>query len=127
MRELNQSRRTFLNQGVAIGAASWAKLVLPSIAVLSQAACSARDDKVAFVMLSDAEAVEFEAIAARIMPTTDTPGAREAGVIHFLDQTFATFNARMVLRLPSGIGSAGRTATRPTCARCAEPSREQTR
>ena len=96
MNKPDQSRRTFVIQGAALAGASWAKLVVPSLAVLSQAACSARDDKVAYVTLSDTEAVEFEAIAARIMPTTDTPGAREAGVIHFFDQTFATFNARML-------------------------------
>ena len=92
MRELDKSRRTFLNQSAALVGASWAKLVVPSLGALSQAACSAKVDKVSYVTLSEAEALEFEAIAARIMPTTNTPGAR---VIHFFDQTFATFNARM--------------------------------
>lgn len=96
MNELDKSRRAFLNQGAALAGATWAKLVLPSLAALSQAACSARDDKVSYVTLSDDEAVEFEAIAARIIPTTDTPGAREAGVIHFFDQTLGTFNAGML-------------------------------
>ena len=40
-------------------------------------------------MLSAEEAAEFAAIAARIIPTTDTPGATEAGVIYFLDEAFA--------------------------------------
>jgi len=90
------SRRNFLKSSAGIAGASWAKLVLPSLAALSQTACTARDDKVSFSTLSDDEAVQFEAIAARILPTTDTPGAREAGVIHFFDQTFATFNAGML-------------------------------
>ena len=34
-----------------------------------------------------------EAIAAQIIPTDDTPGAREAGVIYFIDRALATFAA----------------------------------
>lgn len=37
-------------------------------------------------------AAEVEAIAAQIIPTTDTPGAREAGVIYFIDRALATFD-----------------------------------
>ncbi len=31
----------------------------------------------------------MEAMTARLIPTTDTPGAREAGVIHFIDRAFS--------------------------------------
>jgi gluconate 2-dehydrogenase gamma chain len=41
------------------------------------------------VILGPDEARDFAAIAARIIPTTDTPGATEAGVIHFIDKAFA--------------------------------------
>ncbi len=41
--------------------------------------------------LTRAQAREFEAIAARIIPTDETPGAREAGVIWFIDQALAGF------------------------------------
>lgn len=54
-------------------------------------------------MLQDAEAIELEAIAARLIPTTDTPGAREAGVIYFFDQSFGTFNAPMLPMLRGGL------------------------
>src|SRR6266566_3332626 len=37
------------------------------------------------------EAAEIEAITARIIPTDDTPGAREAGVLYFIDRGLATF------------------------------------
>ena len=36
-------------------------------------------------------AAEIEAIAAQIIPSTGGPGAREAGVIYFIDQALATF------------------------------------
>ena len=38
------------------------------------------------------EAREIEAIAAQIIPADDTPGAREAGVIYFIDRALATFH-----------------------------------
>ncbi len=35
---------------------------------------------------------EIEAIASAIIPTDETPGAREAGVIYFIDRALATFD-----------------------------------
>jgi len=43
-------------------------------------------------ILDAAEAKEIEAIAAQIIPADDTPGAREAGVIYFIDHALATFD-----------------------------------
>jgi len=37
------------------------------------------------------QAAEVKSISARIIPTTDTPGAREAGVIFFIDRALITF------------------------------------
>lgn len=83
-----------MQSGVALAGGSWLKFSVPGLAAMSQAACGAREESRQFTILSNAEATEIEAIAARILPTTDTPGAREAGVIWFFDQTFGTFNAR---------------------------------
>lgn len=41
--------------------------------------------------LTQAEAAEIEAFAGRIIPTDDTPGAREAGVVYFIDRSLSTF------------------------------------
>jgi len=38
-----------------------------------------------------AQATEIEAMASRIIPTDDTPGAKEAGVLYFIDNTMTTF------------------------------------
>lgn len=97
------SRRSFLEHSAGIAGASWAKAVIPGIVAISQAACTAKKEAAPFTILDAAEATEFEAIAARIIPLTDTPGAREAGVIYFLDQTFGTFNAPMLPMLRSGL------------------------
>jgi gluconate 2-dehydrogenase gamma chain len=45
-----------------------------------------------FKSFSSSEAAEIEALAAQIIPSTDSPGAREAHVIHFIDQALATFD-----------------------------------
>ncbi len=45
-----------------------------------------------FEALDASMAAEIEAIAARIIPSDSTPGAREAGVVYFIDRALATFD-----------------------------------
>ncbi|MDJ0813314.1 MAG: gluconate 2-dehydrogenase subunit 3 family protein [Woeseiaceae bacterium] len=82
------SRRLFLQSASALTGSTYLRILAPGIAAISQAACSARDQGAAFEVLGSTEARDFAAIAARIIPTTDTPGATEAGVIHFIDKAF---------------------------------------
>src|SRR6266436_4830980 len=49
------------------------------------------------------QAAEVEAIAAQIIPTDDTPGAREARVIYFIDRALATFAAEERAVLVEGL------------------------
>ncbi len=62
---------------------------LADIAAAQQHAKTAR----AFAYLSPVDAREIEALIAQIIPSDDgTPGAREAGCIHFIDRALATFD-----------------------------------
>lgn len=82
------SRRSFVRGAGAAAGTSVLRLSAPALAAAAQIACSRRDaagPSPQFVTLGAEEAATLEAIAARILPTTDTPGAREAGVIHFFD------------------------------------------
>ena len=97
------SRRSFLGRTAGVAGSAWLKVVLPSMAAISQAACTAKEEKAPFTILSDAEAQEFEAIAERIIPATDTPGARDAGVIYFFDQSFGSFNAPLLPMMRGGL------------------------
>ena len=79
------SRRDFVRSTGALAGGSALRLTAPLVAAAAQAACTARDEDAAFTTLTSAEALTLEAVAARILPTTTTPGAREAGVIYFMD------------------------------------------
>jgi gluconate 2-dehydrogenase gamma chain len=86
-------RRTmFVNSFKGLSAA-WVASNWPGIAAsqayAQQAAQSAQPAK--WGAFSPEEAVEVEAVAAQIIPTDDTPGAREARVIHFIDHALVTF------------------------------------
>lgn len=83
------SRRSFLQSTTSISAAAFLRLGAPAVAAISQAACSAKQEAAALRVLGAAEAADIAAIAARIIPTTGTPGATEAGVIYFFDNAFA--------------------------------------
>ena len=82
------SRRRFVQSAGAAAGASLLRISAVSIAAIAQTACNARDTGAAFSTLDAAEAEDFAAIAARLIPTTDTPGATEAGVIHFYDRAW---------------------------------------
>jgi len=87
------SRRGFLSQGLTGISAAWISAHWP--AMLSAASHARQAAKAAspakFEFLSPEQAREIDAIAARIIPTTDTPGAHEAGVVFFIDRALVTF------------------------------------
>lgn len=87
------TRRSFLQGSGGIVADALLKAGVPALAAVSQAACTARDQGAGFETLTDAEAREIMAIAARILPTTDTPGATEAGAVYFFDKALGSFFA----------------------------------
>lgn len=95
-------RRLLGGSAVLLGAA-----VLPiQWSVLARAAESAAQALAAgapLQFLGAAEAADLEAMAARIIPTDETPGAREAGVIHFMDQAAGGFMAPALEGLRAGL------------------------
>ncbi|MDH4108348.1 MAG: gluconate 2-dehydrogenase subunit 3 family protein [Gammaproteobacteria bacterium] len=80
------NRRDFVCASGTLAGSSLIRLGTPAIMAAAGAACSARDAGEAFTTLGAAEARELDALSARILPTTDTPGAREAGVLYFMDK-----------------------------------------
>jgi hypothetical protein len=82
------SRRRFLSSAGAMVGTAMLRIGPVAAAAIAQAACTARDEGAQFVTLGPDEAADFAAIAARLIPTTTTPGATEAGVIHFYDRAW---------------------------------------
>ncbi len=89
------SRRRFLEKGVTGLSAVWFSThwaaLLAAAEHVRHAAQSAVPSK--FDFFSPEEAKEIDAITARIIPSDETPGAREAGVVYFIDRGLATFGA----------------------------------
>jgi len=98
-------RRAFLRASGGIAGGAWLALQAPGLLAIAEAAAAARDAGLGFRHLSPAEAAGLEAIAARIIPTDETPGAREAGVIHFIDQALGEFLADTAGELRAGLDS----------------------
>ena len=101
----NVSRRRFLKSSGALTGASLLKIGVPTLIAITEAACSAKQEAAPFTVLSIADAADLAAIAARIMPSTDTPGATEAGVIYFIDRALGAEMQGMQKSLQSGLGS----------------------
>jgi len=89
----NLSRRDFLSRGGAAVSAVWLSAHWPAIVAASQRAHQAAKSSAPpkFQFFTPEEAAEIDAISARIIPSDETPGAREAGVVYFIDRALATF------------------------------------
>ena len=91
------SRRAFLVAladalGVSTVALSWPEVA--SAAHKAHAAVQVSDTPPPR-FFTTADAADVDAIAATIIPDGAAPGAREAGVIHFIDRALSTFFSRL--------------------------------
>lgn len=88
------SRRLFLIQSLTGLSSAWLALRLPEIVAAQEHAhhVAAFAVPAKFEFFTPEQAKEVEAIAAQIIPTDDTPGAREAHAIFFIDRALTTFD-----------------------------------
>lgn len=110
MNDIQISRRAFLRQTGIAARNSLIVLSIPAIMSSSAAASEAKLENSAFKTLGAEEAAEFAAIAARIIPTDDTPGATEAGVIYFMDNVLGTTRAEILVPIREGLSELQATA-----------------
>jgi gluconate 2-dehydrogenase gamma chain len=87
------SRRNFLTRAGGAVSAVWLSAHWPAILAAAEHAHQAAKSAVPakFQFFSPEQAVEIDAITARIIPSDETPGAREAGVVYFIDHALTTF------------------------------------
>jgi gluconate 2-dehydrogenase gamma chain len=88
------SRRSVLAGSVAGLSSVWLATHWPGILAAQEhahtVAGSGRATTLGF--FSPDQAVEIESVAAQIIPKDETPGAREAGTIYFIDRALTTFD-----------------------------------
>jgi gluconate 2-dehydrogenase gamma chain len=113
METVNSTRRNFLlHIGGAAGAA-WITAQWPAMLAAAQHAHSAAkaNPAPAFEVLTPDQAIEIEAISSLIIPTDELPGAREAGVVYFIDRALKTFASEAKPVYDEGLAHLNRMAS----------------
>jgi Gluconate 2-dehydrogenase subunit 3 len=107
METVNLSRRSLLQTIAGIVATAITPLSWTDVAHAMDAASAAGQAgagaKLSF--LTAAEAADIDAVTAQIVPTNDSPGAREAGVVYFIDRALATFYSQLAADYRAQLGS----------------------
>lgn len=87
------SRRRFLAQGAGGLSAVWLSAHWPALLAAATHARQARQSAMPakFEFFGANEGKEIDAITSRIIPSDETPGAHEAGVVYFIDRGLTTF------------------------------------
>lgn len=87
------SRRRFLVSGATGISTAWVAANWPAALAAAQHAHNSAQatEPPPFQFFSPDQAKAIDALTARIIPADDTPGAREAGVVYFIDRALTTF------------------------------------
>jgi gluconate 2-dehydrogenase gamma chain len=87
----DSSRRAFLaSLGAGVGAV-WISARWSDVLAAGAHAASTSTQPTPFQHLTPAQGADLEAFCAQIIPTDDTPGAREARTAYFIDRALGTF------------------------------------
>ena len=108
------TRRRFLS--LLADAAKGSVIVLGMPAILSacqpgRESADTQTDSSEYTLLSAALALELDAATARIVPSDDTPGAREAGTVRFIDTVLADGRQEQLPILQAGVDDLNRLAS----------------
>lgn len=103
-------RRQFLRSSANAVSALWIAAALGELASGSALSCATPAQRSKWLVLTDAEAAGIDAIAALIIPGGATPGAREAGVVNFIDRSLDTFAAEQRPLFTAGVAELDRRA-----------------
>ncbi|MBS1818762.1 MAG: gluconate 2-dehydrogenase subunit 3 family protein [Acidobacteria bacterium] len=105
-----RSRREFLVQALTGAGAAWAATNYGGIEEAAAFAWQSPPSGAppTFAFFTAAQAADVEAMAAQIIPTDATPGAREARVIVFIDRILTTFEKDAQTDYTRGLAELGR-------------------
>ena len=98
-------RRMFLKLAGASLGAGWLAARWPEVLAAGDAAATARTADRGYATLDREAAADLAAIAECIIPSGETPGAREAGVVWFMDAALGGFMAGARAPVLEGLAS----------------------
>jgi len=127
MTKSGKTRRDFLKTGGAAFGSSWLAMNMPLIISAAQAAADNLQAGAAYKNLTAEEAIELGAWVDQIIPPDESPGARETGVVYFIDAALGGFMKETAPMLRQGLEEFQQTvrSTYPPHARLSELSFEQ--
>jgi gluconate 2-dehydrogenase gamma chain len=101
-----KSRRSFLIESATGLSAAWVAANYSGIVAAEEFVMEAAQSgqPTTFAFFTPEQAVEVDAMTAQIIPTDDTPGAREARVVSFIDRALVTFDSDRQGDYTQGLG-----------------------
>lgn len=100
-----QTRRDFVTTSTSALGGAWLMRLAPLIASTQACASEALREGLPFSTFTEREGADFDAFAARIIPSDDTPGAREAGAVYFADRSLTTWASDLLPIVRGGLGA----------------------
>ena len=100
-----RTRRDFVTISTSAVGAAWLMRLGPVIVAAQGCASEALREGIPFSTFTDREGTDFDAFAARIIPTDDTPGAREAGAVYFADRSLGGWAAELLPIVRAGLAA----------------------
>jgi gluconate 2-dehydrogenase gamma chain len=112
MNSFDSARRDFLQLLGGTAGAAWLTANWPALlSAAEHAHQAAKAGNPALEVLTVDQAREVEALAACIIPSGETAGAREAGVVYFIDRALKTFFSEALPVYQKGLEAAQKTTT----------------
>ena len=128
MNSFDSARREFLQLLGGTAGAAWLTANWPAlVSAAEHAHQAAKSDHPALEVFTADQAREVEALTGCIIPTDETAGAREAGVVYFIDRSLKTFFSDALPVYQKGLGDVQRTTAElfPSVPRFSAATEEQ--
>lgn len=103
-------RRAFVRSVGGVAGGAWLSLHFAACQDAAQQAREAAASGSGFTTLTAEEGRQLEAVCAAIIPSGETPGAREAGAAHFIDTVLGSFEASSLPTVREGLADLARSA-----------------
>ena len=100
-----QTRRDFVATSTSALGGAWLIRLAPLVVATQACATEALREGLPLSTLTDREGADFDAFAARIIPTDDTPGAREAGAVYFADRSLRGWASDLLPIVRAGLSA----------------------